>query len=151
MPVAPINSVLLEIFGLTTIALALKALFLGTFTAATRGKLKSFLNVEDAAWLDGAHVNPDPEAVARFGRAHRNDLENLLPFFVCGAFYVVSGGPLWIGAFYCGAFLIGRVLHTIAYLCARPKLRRNAYTIGFLVIAIMAVHAAWQLAQILMS
>jgi hypothetical protein len=67
-----LNSSLLADFGLSTIVVALKAQFLGAFTAATRGKLKSFLNAEDAAWLGGAHINPDPEAVARLGRTQRN-------------------------------------------------------------------------------
>jgi len=142
-----ISPILTEIFGLTMIALALKALLLGTCTAATRGRLKSFLNAEDAAWLGGAHVNPDPEAVARFGRAHRNDLENLLPFFIAGVFYVIAGGPVWAGAIYCGAFAIGRVLHTFAYLHARPALRRNGYTIGFLAIVAISLHAAWLLTR----
>src|SRR6185312_7079092 len=104
-----------------------------------RGKLKSFLNAEDATWLGGAHVNPDPEAVARLGRAHRNDLENLLPFFVCGLLFVLFEGSRIAGYVYCGAFLVSRVLHTLAYLGARPMLRRNAYTLGFLVIAFMGI------------
>jgi microsomal prostaglandin-E synthase 1 len=151
MSVLSVHSVLFVIFGTTAILLSLKALFLGAATAAARGKLKSFLNAEDAAWLGGVHKNPDPEVVARWGRAHRNDLENLLPFFICGLLYVLSEGPAIAGYVYCGAFLIGRVLHTGAYLGARPMLRRNAYTLGFLTIAIMGVHAAWLMAQRLLS
>lgn len=147
MPISNINPALLGIFGATTILLSLKALLLGTMTAATRGKIKSFINVEDAAWLGGAHVASDPEAVARLGRAHRNDLENLLPFFVCGLLYVLSGGQALAGYIYCGVFLFSRILHTIAYLAARPMLRRNAYTFGFLVIATTGAHAAWLIAQ----
>src|SRR5262249_13059899 len=124
---------------------SLKALALGTVTAATRGRLKSFLNAEDAGWLGGAHVNPDPEAVARFGRAQRNDLENLLPFFICGLLYVLAGGPPLAGYVYCGLFLASRFLHTAAYLNARPMLRRNAYSLGFLVILVIGVHTAWLL------
>lgn len=137
-----LNPSLLTVFGLCTIVVALKALFLGAITAATRGKLKSFLNAEDAVWLGGTHVNPDPEAVARLGRTQRNDLENLLPFFVCGWLFILAGGPTIAGYVYCGAFLIGRILHTIAYLGARPMLRRNAYTLGFIAILVMGIHAA---------
>ncbi len=137
-----INPSLFAVFGLTAIAVSLKALVLGTLTAATRGRLNSFLNAEDAAWLGGTHVNPDPEAVARLGRAQRNDLENLLPFFICGLLYVLSGGHPIAGYVYCGAFLISRILHTIAYVGARPMLRRNAYTLGFLTILAIGIHAA---------
>jgi prostaglandin-E synthase 1 len=151
MPFGNVHSTLFAVFGISTILLCLKALFLGAATASTRGKLKSFLNAEDAAWLGGAHVNPDPETVARLGRAQRNDLENLLPFFACGLLYVVSQGPVVAGYIYCGAFLIGRLLHTAAYLGARPMLRRNAYTLGFLAIAIMGSHAAWLMVQQLLG
>jgi uncharacterized MAPEG superfamily protein len=140
--VTQLTSPLFTVFGLVILALSLKALMLGAATAATRGRLKQFLNAEDAQWLKGAHVNPDPEPVARIGRAHRNDLENLLLFAICGTFYVASGASQLAGFAYCGLFLLARLLHTLAYLTGRPLLRRNAYTLGFLVIAAMSVHAA---------
>jgi len=149
MPISSSNSNLFVVFGITVILLSLKALLLGAATAARRGKSKSFLNAEDAAWLGGAHMNPDPEAVARWGRAQRNDLENLLPFFICGLLYVLSGGQALAGYIYCGVFFCSRVLHTIAYLAARPMLRRNAYTFGFLVIIILGAHAAWLMGRLL--
>jgi uncharacterized MAPEG superfamily protein len=151
MPISNIDMRLLAVFGISTVLLSLKMLVLGAATASNRGKLKSFLNTEDAAWLGGAHVNPDPEAVARLGRAQRNDLENLLPFFACGLLYILFEGSPIAGYAYCGAFLVGRVLHTVAYLGARPMLRRHAYTLGFLVIAIMAIHAAWLMVQRVLS
>lgn len=143
MPISSIHPVLFAAFALTVITLSLKALFLGAATAAMRGKLKSFNNAEDAAWLNGSHVDPDPEVVARIGRAHRNDLENLLLFAVCGFLYLLAGGSALAGFIYFGAFLVARTLHTIAYLGRRPMLRRNAYTIGFLVILAMSLHAGW--------
>ncbi len=145
MPITSIHPALFAAFALTVIVLSLKALFLGAATAATRGKLKSFLNTEDAAWLNGAHVDPDPEVVARIGRAHRNDLENLLLFAVCGLLYLLAGGPALAGFIYCSAFLVARTLHTIAYLGRQPMLRRNAYTVGFLVVLAMSLHAGWMI------
>lgn len=137
----PLDPLLFTVFGLTVLVLGLKALVLGAATAATRGQLKQFLNAEDARWLKGEHVNPDLEKVARIGRAHRNDLENLVLFTSAGALYVAGGASPPIGLVYCGLFLIGRLLHTYAYLAARPLLRRNAYTVGFLIIAVMSAHA----------
>lgn len=142
MTVLAANTPLLAIFGLVTLTLGLKALLLGAATAATRGRLKQFLNAEDAARLKGEHVNPDPEAVARIGRAHRNDLENLVLFAIAGGLYVAADGPQFWGLIYCGLFLLARLHHTLAYLAARPLLRRNAYTLGFLVIVAISVHAA---------
>lgn len=137
-----VDPMLFTVFGLVLLTLSLKALMLGAATAATRGRLKQFLNAEDAQWLGGAHVNPDSEQVARIGRAHRNDLENLLLFAICGALYIASGAAPLAGLAYCGLFLLARLLHTFAYLTGRPLLRRNAYTLGFLVIAVMSAHSA---------
>jgi uncharacterized MAPEG superfamily protein len=47
-----------------------------------------------------------------------------------------------VGFAYCGFFLLARLLHTPAYLTGRPMLRRNSYALGFVVIAVMSVHAA---------
>lgn len=133
---------LLTIFGLALLLLGLKALVLGAATAATRGHIKQFINAEDAAWLQGTHVELDSEAVARIGRAHRNDLENLLVFAIAGAIYLAAGASEIVGIIYSGLFVIARLLHTFAYLSGRPLLRRNAYTLGFFVIAVMTIHAA---------
>lgn len=129
-------------FGLVILALGLKALMLGVATAAARGRLKQFLNAEDARWLNGAHVDLDSEPVARISRAHRNDLENLLLFATSGALYVASGASRLAGLVYFGLFLLARLFHTLAYLTGRPMLRRNTYTVGFLVILVTSVHAA---------
>jgi glutathione S-transferase len=121
----------------------LKAQILGAATAAPRGKLKKFLNQEDAAWLNGVHSNPDDERVQRIFRAHRNDLENLLPFFVSGMLYLSSGGSVVFGATYFGIFLVARYAYSYAYLASRPRLRRDTYTVGWLVTIFVGVHAAW--------
>jgi uncharacterized MAPEG superfamily protein len=130
-------------FAVVCTLLVLKAQMLGAATAATRGKLKRFLNAEDAAWRGGAHVSPDDESVQRIFRTHRNDLENLLPFFISGWLYTVSGGPLMLGEVYFAAFLLTRYAYSFAYLTQKPRLRRDTYTIGWLVTIVMGVHAAW--------
>ena len=130
------------IFAVVCALLVLKAQILGAATAATRGKLKKFHNQEDAAWLDGEYVNPDDERVQRIFRAHRNDLENLLPFFMGGTLYLVTGATTTAGAAYFGLFLLARYAHSYAYLYQRPMLRRNAYTLAWLVTIVMSIHAA---------
>jgi len=101
------------------------------------------MNAEDAAWLGGTHVSPDDESVQRIFRTHRNDLENLLPFFISGWLYTVSGGPLMLGEVYFAAFLLARYAYSFAYLTQKPRLRRGTYTIGWLVTIVTGVHAAW--------
>lgn len=137
------EEVAFSVFAAVCALLVLKAQILGAATAATRGKLKKFLNPEDAAWLGGMHANPDDELVQRIFRVHRNDLENLLPFFVSGALYLASGGSPAAGMAYFGTFLIARYMHSYAYLARKPRLRRDSYTVGWLVTIVMAIHAAW--------
>lgn len=137
------GSALLSVFAVVCALLVLKAQFLGAATAATRGRLKKFINPEDAVWLGGEHVNPDDERVQRIFRAHRNDLENLLPFFVGGTIYILSGAATTAGAAYFGVFLLARYAHTFAYLKQKARLRRDAYTLGWLVTIVISIHAAW--------
>lgn len=137
------SSILTAIFALVCALLVMKAQVLGAATAATRGKLKRFLNPEDAAWLGGEHVTPDDERVQRIFRAHRNDLENLLPFFIGGALYLHTGAATAVGAAYFSAFLLARYAHTYAYLRQKARVRRDAFAVGWLVTIVMSIHAAW--------
>lgn len=137
------SGALLAIFSIVCALLVLKTQMLGAATAATRGKLKKFINPEDAVWLGGEHVNPDDERVQRIFRAHRNDLENLLPFFAGGTLYIFSGAASTAGAVYFGAFLLARYAHTFAYLKQKAQMRRAAFTLGWLVTIAMSIHAAW--------
>lgn len=137
------SGALLAVFAVVCALLVLKAQVLGAATAATRGKLKKFINPEDAVWLGGEHVNPDDERVQRIFRAHRNDLENLLPFFVGGTIYILSDAATTAGAAYFGVFLLARYAHTFAYLKQKARLRRDAFTLGWLATIVMSIHAAW--------
>lgn len=137
------GNTLLVVFTAVSALLVLKVQILGAATASTRGKLKKFINQEDADWLEGEHVSSDDEHVERIFRAHRNDLENLLPFFIGGMLYLLTGASTVAGATYFGLFLLARYTHTYAYLGRRATLRRNAYTLGWLVVIVMSVHAAW--------
>ena len=135
-------------FAIVCALLVVKAQILGAATAATRGKLKQFLNTEDAQWLSGQHVKPDSETVDRIARAHRNDLENLLPFFIGGMLFLTARGPTSAGLVYFVVFVLARYIHSAAYLLRKPALRRNAYTAGWLASLVLACHAAWSLVAV---
>jgi uncharacterized MAPEG superfamily protein len=118
-----------------------KAQVLGAATAAMRGKLKRFINKEDADWLAGHHVDVDDPAVQRIFRAHRNDLEALVPFMIVGALYVWSGASPSVGIAYFTAFLMARFAHTFAYVGGHARMRRNMFTIAWLLNFIIGIHA----------
>lgn len=134
------SSPLLPLFAIACVLLLLKAQALAAATASMRGNLKKFVNPEDAVWLGGRHVDVDDERVQRIFRAHRNDLENFLPFFAAGLLYLASGASTIAGAAYFLLFLVARFLHTFAYLNAMARARRNSFTLGWLTTIAIMVH-----------
>ncbi len=119
---------------------SVKALILGMVTAYQRGKLGKFINPEDASWLNGEVVSFDAPKPDRLFRAQRNSLENLLPFSLLGLVFLSVGGNGNIGIIYFATFSIGRIAHSYAYLTCKPMLRRNTYSIAWLVQLMMAIH-----------
>ncbi len=138
-----VNTPLFAVFTVVLVLETLKTLFLGTATALSRGKLQKFINKEDADWLGGEAVETDHPDTARVFRAQRNNLENLLPFFIAGCLYLLSGASPMVGMGYFVAFFIGRTLHTYAYLGKRAMLRRNTYSLAWLAIIAMCLHAGF--------
>lgn len=132
------------VFVVVLVIESIKALLLGAATAFNRGKIGKYLNQEDADWLGGdAVVNDDP-GPGRLFRAHRNTLENLVPFLVLGMVYLAVGANSTIGIVYFAGFLLSRLAHTYAYLNRRPMMRRNAYTTGWIIQLAMAIHVLVQ-------
>ena len=143
-----LNTPLFAVFTVVLVLETLKTLILGTATVLTRGKLRIFNNQEDADWLGGEAVEIDHPDAARVFRAHRNNLENLLPFFVAGWLYLSSGASPFVGMAYFVAFFIGRSLHTYAYLGKRAMMRRNAYSLAWLAIVAMSLHAGFVVVRV---
>lgn len=135
-----IGTPLFTVFALVLIAESLKTLFLGTATAYTRGRLKLFLNQEDADWLGGRAVDVEHPTPGRLFRAHRNNLENLLPFIALGGLYAVSGASATAGMVYFIGFFVARAGHTVAYLGKRATLRRNCYSLAWLLLILTGLH-----------
>jgi len=121
---------------------SLKALLLGMFTALKRGKIGKFINKEDAEWLGGEVVSLDAPEPSRFFRAHRNALENLLTFSVLAFCMVLVGGNGLAASIYFIVFSLSRIAHCYAYLACKPMMRRNAYSIGWFIQILLALHVA---------
>jgi uncharacterized MAPEG superfamily protein len=140
--VSGLSGVLTIALILSVCVLTLKMLFLGVRTAQARGSAKRFVNPEDTAWLGGETVSADIDTAARWRRAHLNDVENFVPFVALGVAYLLLGGSRYAGLAYVVVFTLARLLHSVAYLNHKARLRRDAYTAGFLVLAVMAIHTA---------
>lgn len=73
-------------------------------------------------------------------RAHINDLENILPFLFLGTVYSMIGPSLAVARLHFLVFLLGRVLHSVAYLFAlQAPARSLAYTMAQIPCFSMAV------------
>ena len=133
-----------KLWALSVLALALKMLVLASLTSRRRFRKSVFASAEDYAALRLQPQERDAD-VERYRRAHRNDLENILPFFVVGAIYAATG-PSNLGAWLClPGFALARVLHTVFYLRSAMPHRTIAYGYGYLATLWMIAAAAWSL------
>src|SRR5436190_1345869 len=89
--------------------LVLKMAAVGTYTSILRLGRRVYATPEDYAFQGLARKTTVDEDVERVRRAHRNDLENILPFFVVGFCYLLTG-PSWnVAAVYLIGYLVARV------------------------------------------
>lgn len=81
----------------------------------------------------------DGPKTQRWIRAHRNALENLLPFAIIGFLLATQLGQsvTWAWAFV--AFTAFRLLHTIAYVNSKQPFRTLAFFGGWVVTVAMGV------------
>jgi microsomal prostaglandin-E synthase 1 len=108
-------------------------------TAATRARVKQFLNPEDAGMSGGVRVMEEHPDVQRMLRLHRNDLENILPFFTVALTFVLMGVSAFGAQVYFYTFTGARIVHTITYLAKLQPWRTVAFTVGALCMVGMLV------------
>lgn len=91
--------------------------------------------------------NPRPEQleindyVDRSRRMHRNDLENIPAFVACGLLFVAAAPSYLLANILMYTFVGARLIHTLAYATKQThEVRATLYTIGSLVVIIMALY-----------
>lgn len=91
--------------------------------------------------------NPQPgqlelnDYVDRSRRMHRNDLENIPAFLVCGMLFVLAGPPQVLASILMYGFVGARLLHTVAYATKQThEVRATLYTVGSISVIVMAVY-----------
>ena len=77
--------------------------------------------------------------IERVRRAHRNDLENVLPFFGVGLLYLLTRPSLGAARVYFIGFLVARVLHSVFYVASLQPHRTIAFAVGGLLMLGMVV------------
>jgi len=120
-------------YALCSAILAAKLLYSSVYTGTRRTKHQAFINPEDARVFGQAGTSSNPDeapAVAHALRIQRNDLENIPAFFAIGLVYVLLGASPRGAAFYCWAFTIARVTHTVMYTRNIQPWRAIAFGVG---------------------
>ncbi len=132
-----IEQPVMRLFALTYLLLVLKMLAVGFVTSYYRMRKRAFAVPEDYA-MQGLSprqlVDPDVE---RARRAHRNDLENILPFFAVGFFFALTQPSLGVARVLFIGYLLARVLHTVFYLAALQPWRTLAFAVGQAITVVM--------------
>jgi len=114
-------------------ALALNLFFLTALTGVKRRSANEFVNPEDAKAFKGNEATQEAASVMRVQKAHRNALENILPFALLAGLYIATGAKPLAAAIYCYTFVAARWLHSICYLKGVQPFRTLTFTVAFLV------------------
>jgi len=132
-----------KLYAICSVILGLNLLALAIGTAVARVGTKTFLNPEDSKvngkdskWIDGT----ERDLPARFIRAHRNAMENVLPFFAIGLIYVLTNGTVLGAKAYFFTFTAARIVHSIVYVKGIQPLRTMSFFVGLLCLLGMMAH-----------
>ena len=139
MPDALLANPALRLFAIVSLILVLKMAAVGLYTSPMRIGRKVFATPEDYA-LQGLQTRAasDPD-IERVRRAHQNDLENILPFFLVGFFFALTHPPLLAAEVFFIGFAVARILHSLFYIRAMQPHRTIAFTAGSVLSAVMLV------------
>jgi glutathione S-transferase len=128
-----------RLLAVVSVLLVFKMMLVGTWTSVIRIRRRVYATPEDYAFQGippGAATDADIE---RTRRAHRNDLENVLPFLAVAPFYAMTGPSLGAARVFFWGFFIGRALHSIFYIRGQQPHRTIAFGVAQVLLVVMLV------------
>jgi uncharacterized MAPEG superfamily protein len=125
-----------RLLALVDLLLVLKMAALGNYTSILRLRRHVYATPEDYA-LRAKTPGGHDEDIERVRRAHRNDLENIPPFFVVSFLYVLTRPSYGAAAIYFWGFLAARVLHSVFYIRGAQPHRTIAFAAGSILTFVM--------------
>lgn len=131
----------MQLFGISYLILVLKMVAIGGYTSYLRIRSGVYATPEDNAFHKGPVQEAAREDIERARRAHRNDLENILPFFGVGLLYAFTNPGTTVAAIYFLGFTVARIAHTILYVKQRQPHRTIAFGIGQALMVLMTLTA----------
>lgn len=129
----------LRLFGITFLILVLKMVAVGFYTSSIRIRRKVYATPEDYAFQGLTASGSRDADIERARRAHRNDLENILPYFGIGLLYTFTNPTVVAASIYFIGYTVARILHSIFYLGAMQPHRTIAFTVALLLMLAMLV------------
>ena len=128
-----------HLFAICYLVLVLKMMAVGSYTSYLRITRRVYATGEDYGMQGMAPSEEIDGEIERVRRAHRNDLENILPFLGVGILYALSE-PTMVGAqINLLGFTVARVLHSIFYIRGMQPHRTIAFSVGFVLMLWMTV------------
>ncbi|XP_016924260.1 microsomal glutathione S-transferase 1 isoform X2 [Drosophila suzukii] len=94
--------------------LVVKMLLMSLLTAVQRFRYKIFPNQEDL-FFKNLEVQFDDPHVERVRRAHRNDMENILPYFIMSLIYISTNPNANVACNLFRVASVARIIHTLVY------------------------------------
>ncbi len=133
------------VFAVCAAILVLKMLLVGHYTGLVRIRKKAYLNPEDAKSFSGIDEYQTSEApeVERGLRAHRNDLESILPFLAIGLIYLLMGASSGLATWLFIAFTVFRCLFSVFYLRTMQPWRSLSFTVAEICLLVMLVQIVY--------
>ncbi len=130
-----------RLYAICALLLVLKMMLTGAWTSVLRIRRRVYATPEDYTFQGMTTRAGADEEIERVRRAHRNDLENVLPFLAVG-FLFAAGDPSPLAARVgLVGFTAARILHTIFYVRSMQPWRTVAFAIGFLLLLWMLLAA----------
>jgi len=129
----------MRVFAICAAILVLKMLLTANLTGILRTSRRVFASPEDYRFFGAEPAGKPDEQIERIRRAHRNDLENILPFLVIGFLYVLTGPSYAVAWWLFVLFTISRVLHTAVYIAGLQPWRTVFFGVGSVALYAMAL------------
>jgi len=125
---------LMKLFGFWSSILVIKMLAMPLLTGRQRFAKKIFANPEDVGNSKSAKISFEDPDVERVRRAHRNDLENVLPWFMITYIWIGTNPSYALAGLLIRAFVLSRIGHTLVYAVvpAQPW-RAIAFFVGYFI------------------
>jgi len=135
----PLQDQAVRLYTVCASILVIKMLATGYLTALLRNLRGVYVSPEDYAFR-GKQPGPPDEQIERIRRAHRNDLETILPFLAIAFLAAISGAVTYRAALWLFVpFTVVRVLHTIAYAFGLQPWRSILFGIGDITLLVTTI------------